>query len=121
MIEQLVLAVLVLLLLAFMWGLSYLCTHWDEMVGEEDETTSSSVVSDSSTDPNDPDRTPVEIEYTNWKGERSTRLIYVYQFYWGVSEYHPTPGYLIHGWDLEKQATRTFSMKGIHSWKEVTS
>ncbi len=61
----------------------------------------------------------VKIDYTNWKGIRSVRTIMPMELYWGSSEFHTLPCWLLEAEDLEKMAIRTFAMKDIHSWEEL--
>ncbi len=51
--------------------------------------------------------------YTNWKGETGKRRVLPIQLFWGVSEYHPTPQWLLHAYDLDKNDWRTFALTGI--------
>lgn len=61
----------------------------------------------------------VEIDYTNWKGERATRRIRPHDVRHAHNEYHTTPQWLLGSRDLDKDTYRTFAMKDIHSWKEL--
>lgn len=62
----------------------------------------------------------VWIDYTNWRGERSTRAVLPLRFFYGTSEFHrPNPEWLMDAFDIDKQALRTFSMCNIHSWKKA--
>jgi predicted DNA-binding transcriptional regulator YafY len=63
----------------------------------------------------------VDIDYTNWKGERRVRRIIPKpeQFFFGVTEYHKEPQWLLKAFDVEKKAERTFAMRDIHSWRPV--
>lgn len=65
----------------------------------------------------------VEIDYTNHRGERATRVVRPLAFFFKESEYHPGAGaqHLMYAWDTAKQAGRTFVMKDIHSWKKVSN
>lgn len=58
----------------------------------------------------------VKVQYTNWKGITSKRLIVPVRVFFGENEYHPEPQWLLECTDVEKQATRTFAMKDIHQW-----
>jgi predicted DNA-binding transcriptional regulator YafY len=58
----------------------------------------------------------VLIDYVNYRGERSERLVEPAQIYFGSNEWHPEPQWLMDAWDHQKQAYRTFAMKDIHSW-----
>lgn len=61
----------------------------------------------------------VEIDYTNWKGERFIRRIVPIRIFFGSNEWHTKPQWLIEANDLEKNAPRTFAMKDIHSWESL--
>jgi hypothetical protein len=60
----------------------------------------------------------VFIDYTNYRGERSVRLIQplVDGMYWGSNEYHPTEQWLLRAIDVEKKALRTFAVRDIHGF-----
>jgi hypothetical protein len=58
----------------------------------------------------------VQIDYTNWKGERAKRRIIPKQFWFGSNEWHPEPQWLLDAYDTEKEVSRTFAMNGIHGW-----
>jgi hypothetical protein len=61
----------------------------------------------------------VVIDYTNYRGERSTRTIGLLTtgIYFGSNEWHPEPQWLLEALDLEKMQPRVFAMKDIHSWR----
>jgi predicted DNA-binding transcriptional regulator YafY len=58
----------------------------------------------------------VILDYTNHKGERRERWVIPHRLYWGSTEYHPEPQWLLEAFDVEKQAIRTFAMDDVHSW-----
>ena len=61
----------------------------------------------------------VTIDYTNWRGERSTRRIRPSgTIRFAATEWHPEPQWLIFAHDLEKGADREFAAADIHSWKK---
>lgn len=60
--------------------------------------------------------TVVKIHYTNWQGVTSERLIVPEDMVFDENEYHKGTQWLLQGFDLDKQAGRTFAMKDIHSW-----
>lgn len=59
----------------------------------------------------------VLIDYTNWKGTRSTRTIIPKEIKFGFSEWHPGEQWLLSAYDLDKLAVREFAMSGIHRWR----
>jgi predicted DNA-binding transcriptional regulator YafY len=66
------------------------------------------------------ERYRVIIDYTNHRGERSEREIIPAETYWvdqGENQYHPRPQYLLHAFDIKKNAWRDFAHSQIHSWK----
>ncbi len=63
--------------------------------------------------------TSVVIDYTNWKGHRSEREIIPDRIWFGVTDYHKRPQWLLDAYDHEKGAMRTFAMSDIHSWRDA--
>jgi 8-oxo-dGTP diphosphatase len=61
----------------------------------------------------------VEIDYVNWKGEQSTRVIRPREFYFGPNKWHPGNQWLLDATDIAKDDIRTFAMKDIHGWRPV--
>lgn len=61
-------------------------------------------------------RREVTIDYTNWRGERSTRRVRPLDLVFENNEWHPETQWLLEAYDLERQAIRTFAVKNIHSW-----
>lgn len=49
--------------------------------------------------------------YTNYKGETEERRVQPRAVYWGWTEWHPDPCYLLHAFDLEKNAIRDFELE----------
>ena len=60
----------------------------------------------------------VTIDYTNWRDERSLRRVAPGRFYYGTSDWHPEPQWLMEAFDLDHAAVRTFALAGVHSWSE---
>ena len=58
----------------------------------------------------------VQIDYTNHRGERSMRYIRPLKLTWGLSKYHKGVQWILLAHDLNKNASREFAMKDIHSW-----
>lgn len=58
----------------------------------------------------------VRIDYTNWRGERSTRLISPLLITFTSNEWHAEPQWLLSALDVDKGVVRTFALKDIHSW-----
>ena len=61
---------------------------------------------------------PVEVTFTykNYRGEVSVRLVCPIMIAFGRTGFHPEPQWLLHAWDLNKEAERTFAMKDISDW-----
>jgi hypothetical protein len=59
----------------------------------------------------------VTIEYTNWRGEKGMRKILPEKIYFGSTEWHKEPQWLLRALDLEKNASRDFAIKDICSWQ----
>ena len=59
----------------------------------------------------------VEIDYTNWRGERGVRRVAPTGIVWGSNEWHREPQWLLMAFDIGKSEHRTFAMSSIHSWK----
>jgi predicted DNA-binding transcriptional regulator YafY len=58
----------------------------------------------------------VKILYTNYRGETSLRIIQPIKIWYGVTNWHTEPQWLLEAVDLEKKANRSFAMKDIRSW-----
>lgn len=58
----------------------------------------------------------VTIDYTNWRGERSERIIIPLEIVFESNQWHPEPQWLLRAWDVEKKAERLFALQTIHSW-----
>ncbi len=61
-------------------------------------------------------RQVVEIDYTNWRGERAKRNIVPMRMVWENNEWHPDTQWLLEALDIEKREMRTFALANIHSW-----
>ncbi len=60
----------------------------------------------------------VTIVYTNYRKETEVRRIIPKEkaFYFGSNQWHTEPQWLLEGFDLDKQAERTFAIKDIRAW-----
>lgn len=61
--------------------------------------------------------TEVTFTYKNYRGETSVRLVRPIMVSFGATGFHPEPQWLLHGWDVNKDAERTFAMKDIKDWE----
>ncbi|WP_287149596.1 hypothetical protein [Mesorhizobium sp.] len=55
----------------------------------------------------------LKVFYTNWRGETSLRTITPDQVYYGATEWHPEPQWLLTAYDHDKLAVRDFALKGF--------
>jgi hypothetical protein len=59
----------------------------------------------------------VSIDYTNYRVERSTRVIIPGLLAFTATEYHPKPQWLLmSSYDIDKSNTRDFAMADVHKW-----
>ena len=56
---------------------------------------------------------PTELTYTNYRGETAIRRFFPLYLWWGTTEWHSEPGWLLHAWDTDKKAERDFAMAGF--------
>lgn len=61
------------------------------------------------------------IDYTNWRGERSTRRVVPMRLEWENNEWHPETQWIMHALDIGKREVRGFALAGIHSMKPETA
>lgn len=54
-----------------------------------------------------------KVEYTNWRGETSIRTFRFHHLFWGSSEWHPEPQWLVKGFDYDKQDYRDYALKDM--------
>lgn len=58
----------------------------------------------------------VTILYTNYRGETARRRIAPLSLYFGQTDWHPEPQWLLRAFDLDKGEERTFAMKDVKEW-----
>jgi len=56
---------------------------------------------------------PLTIIYTNWRGETAERRIRPVRMWYGATDWHPEPQWLLKAIDVEKKAERDFAWSGI--------
>lgn len=63
----------------------------------------------------------LEIDVTNHRGVRATRIIQPLRrsMWFGSTPHHPEPQWFMHAWDIDKEAERDFPWKNIHSIKII--
>lgn len=59
------------------------------------------------------DAPAVILPYTNWRGETADRTIVPGKLWFGATEWHPEPGWLVAAYDTEKGAMRDFALSGF--------
>ena len=67
----------------------------------------------------------LEIDYTNWRGERAARCVEVIGLWYGLTQWHPEPGWLLKARDFDPGSRvrgeegvpiKNFAVKDIHGW-----
>ncbi len=58
-------------------------------------------------------REPVDIGYTNWRGEYAVRRIIPVRVWFGSTDWHPAPQWMLTAIDVEKGAERDFAVADI--------
>lgn len=61
----------------------------------------------------------LRLDYTNYRGERSTRVVDFLRIEFHSTSYHPTPQFLLVAFDHGKQDIRHFAMRDIHDYEEL--
>lgn len=56
---------------------------------------------------------PLTIVYTNWRGETEERTIIPIQHWYGTTEWHPAPQWMIKAFDVQLGMVRDFAWAGI--------
>lgn len=63
-----------------------------------------------------PSQAEVRIRYTNHRGETSVRTIIPARVVFEANAWHPKRQWLLHAWDVEKAAARSFALAGVLEW-----
>lgn len=58
----------------------------------------------------------LRIDYTNWRGVRSMRLVAPIRIVFAATRWHPSLQYLLEAVDIEKGDVRLFAMRDVHDW-----
>lgn len=56
------------------------------------------------------------ILYTNHRGETSVRRLVPIRIWFGKTEWHPEEQWLLEGFDLDRQAARSYALKEIRAF-----
>jgi hypothetical protein len=51
--------------------------------------------------------------YTNWRGQTRLRLLIPVRLYWGSTQYHPEPQWLLEAVDAETGQVKDFALSGF--------
>ncbi len=54
---------------------------------------------------------PITLIYRNWRGEVAERTVLPKRLWWGATEWHPEPQWLMSGTDVEKGTERDFAVR----------
>ena len=57
----------------------------------------------------------LRVRYRNWRGEVRDRTIQPRKLWFGTTEWHPDPQWLLSALDVEKQAMRAFAMRDFQA------
>lgn len=58
-----------------------------------------------------PQKEDIQFYYRNHKGAYRLRNVYPNRLYWGVTQWHTTPQWLLEAFDNDKGLFRTFALK----------
>lgn len=64
---------------------------------------------------NQPDE--VCFEYTNYRGVKATRRVRPIKIWFGSSQYHPHPQWIMRALDTERNVERDFALRDISNWR----
>lgn len=59
----------------------------------------------------------ITFTYTNWRGETAERQCIVQEILYGETEYHPTPQFLLKGFDKDKGSVRIYALADMKNLK----
>lgn len=57
----------------------------------------------------------LRVVYKNWRGEVSERKIVPKTAWFGSTQWHPEPQWILDAFDLDRQAERSFAMRDFQS------
>jgi predicted DNA-binding transcriptional regulator YafY len=61
----------------------------------------------------DPNPTPIQFSYKNWRGETSMRTVLPIKIWWGKTDWHPHDQWLLKAFDMDKEQERDFALTDI--------
>lgn len=56
----------------------------------------------------------ISLRYTNWRGDTAQRVIVPKRVWFGKTEHHPDPQWLLDCWDVDRNAERTYALAGCN-------
>lgn len=59
----------------------------------------------------------VRIDYVNWRGARAWRVVVPQAIWFGGTEWHPEPQWLLKALDVAKGEVRDFALKDVKAWE----
>ena len=62
---------------------------------------------------------PVIIDYTNWQSERRERKVLPEIIWWGQTDWHLEPQWLLRALDCETNRVKDFALLQVHGWRRV--
>ena len=63
----------------------------------------------------------VTFTYRNYLGEVEKRHVIPRTISFGATPWHPAPQWMMHGWDLDKKAQRSFAISDITQWSPLAA
>lgn len=67
-----------------------------------------------------PNPRQLRVDYTNWRGERRTRVIEPVGLIWGITRYHTEEQYLLMAKDCEDEdRLKSFAFTGFHGFMKL--
>lgn len=64
----------------------------------------------------DNNKQAINIEYTNYRGERGIRKILPLKIWFGATQWHSDEQWLLKAIDIEKGVERDFALRDIHNF-----
>ena len=57
--------------------------------------------------------------YTNYRGERADRLVLPQRVWFGATDWHPQPQWLMDAYDFDREALRSFAIGDVEGFERV--
>ncbi len=62
---------------------------------------------------------PVAMVYTNYRGEHARRTVLPERVWFGATEWHPAPQWLLDAYDFDREALRSFALEDVEAIERV--